>query len=59
MTDPRNEVKTLELAFMNLPEEASKETPQEYVQAIGVITRFHAVSGKAEVKPFCFVRFKE
>ena len=38
-----------------MPEEALLE----YFQAFGEITRVRLVSGRAEAKPFCFVRFKE
>ena len=59
MADPGKKVKTLELVFRDLPEDASKEYLLEYFQRIGEVTRFRLVSGRAEAKPFCFVRYKE
>ena len=34
-------------------------THLEYFQGFGEMTRFRLVSGRAEAKPFCFVRYKE
>ena len=59
MADPGKKVKTLELVFRDLPEDASKEYLLEYFHRFGEVTRFRLVSGRAEAKPFCFVRYKE
>ena len=59
MADPGKKVKTLELAFRDLPEDASEKSLLEYSKGFGEVTRFRLVSGRAEAEPFCFVRFKE
>ena len=59
MADPGKKVKTLELVFKDLPEDASKEYLLEYFQRFGEVTRFRLVSGRAEAEPFCFVRYKD
>ena len=56
MADPGKKVKTLVLAFRDLPEEASKEALLEYFQGFGEVIKFWLVSGRAEAEPFCFVR---
>ena len=58
MADPGKKVKTLELSFRDLPEEAFKKALLEYF-GFGEVTRFRLVSGRAEAKPFCFVRYKD
>ena len=59
MADPGKKVKTLELVFKDLPEDASKEYLLEYFQRFGEVTRFRLVSGRAEAEHFCFVRYKD
>ena len=58
MADPGKKVKTLELSFRDLPEEAFKKALLEYF-GFGEVTRFRLVSGRAEAKPLCFVRYKD
>ena len=59
MADPGKKVKTLVLAFRDLPEEAFKEALLEYFQGFGEVIKFWLVSGRAEAEPFCFVRYKD